>query len=496
MRRASGTPAATLTAPSAYTRVVTSATSYGTAPELSLLTAYQVASSAGTAGGQAAASSPATVGVNFLVTLPATSTAGSGATVTGAVLAASFAMPAGTVSGGSAPVTSASSTFEQVWRSGGMTVVYSAAATTGGVPVQGAQDLRPIGGQIMDTTKAGVRRTLTLDLAPDLISGTPLYELLTPAGTQLKVTAHCSAGSVPIVDVAMGVFDVDAEQVSEGGGKITLTAPDKWDRIRRARFLQPQASSPGIPVVQQITLLVQGALGAGETVLNLASSAAQVGALTWDRDRDKAIQDLARSIGAWVYFDEFGQCTIADIPTMGSSADGLINSGSNGVLTSLDRSRTRQGAYNVVVVSSSASTGEAFPTQYIWDDDPNSPTYAGKDPLHDPGSAGPFGIVPVFYSSPILASVTDARQAGAAILATTVGLASQVSLGGVPNPKLKAGQVIDVLPPPIQWSADRVLERHVCETVTHPLVFDSSSQPMTIAGRSTRVDPYVSDVSG
>jgi hypothetical protein len=55
-----------------------------------------------------------------------------------------------------------------------------------GVPVPGATDLRPIGGSITDTTKPGVRRTLTLELAP-----TPgLYDLLSPIGTVLVVTAH------------------------------------------------------------------------------------------------------------------------------------------------------------------------------------------------------------------------------------------------------------------------------------------------------------------
>jgi hypothetical protein len=47
---------------------------------------------------------------------------------------------------------------------------------------------------------------------------------------------------------------------------VSLTAPDKWDRIRRARFLLPQSSSPGVPVWSQITMLMQGALGTSESV--------------------------------------------------------------------------------------------------------------------------------------------------------------------------------------------------------------------------------------
>jgi hypothetical protein len=52
--------------------------------------------------------------------------------------------------------------------------------------VPGAADLRPIGGSITDTTKPGVRRMLTLELAPE----PGLYDLLSPIGTTLVVTAR------------------------------------------------------------------------------------------------------------------------------------------------------------------------------------------------------------------------------------------------------------------------------------------------------------------
>jgi hypothetical protein len=198
-----------------------------------------------------------------------------------------------------------------------------------------------------------------------------------------------------------------------------------------------------------------------------------------------------------VYFDRTGQAVIADIPTIGAHADWLVNAGSeSAVLVSIDRQRSRQNTYNVVVVSSSAAEGDAFPPQVVFDHDINSPTYAGTDPLNDPGSAGPFGIVPMFYSSPIVGSVSEALTAGTAILAQTVGLASSVSLSAVPNPQVDAWDVIDVLPPAQQWAPDRVFERHVVDTVVHPLAFGDSASPMTITGRSTRSDPYVSDVSG
>jgi hypothetical protein len=208
-----GSVVATLGLPSAFASSVACQTAYSGSPQVEMLGGWYVTTGTGTVGGTTGSSAPNSIGVNALVVLPASTTAGSGATVTGVAIAVSLAMPAGTASGTAASPTTAVSTYEQVWRSGGMTVYYSVKVSTAGVPVQGAQDLRPVGGQIVDTNKPGGRRLLTLDLAPELIGGSPIYELLTPAGTRLTVTAHCSAGSVPIVDVPMGVFDVDSAHV-------------------------------------------------------------------------------------------------------------------------------------------------------------------------------------------------------------------------------------------------------------------------------------------
>jgi hypothetical protein len=357
-------------------------------------------------------------------------------------------------------------------------ITYTVDASRAGVAVAGATGLRPTGGGVTDTSRPGVRRTLNLELA----GGTDLYELLAPTGTMLTVTANVVYTSRQAQAVPMGVFDVDADTLSEGNGAVSLTAPDKWARIQRAQFLKPQASSRGALVVDQITALIRGALGASETVNVTATSTATVGALTWDRDRAEAINQLAKQIGAWVYFDREGTATVADLPVIGMSADWLIDASASGVLIELDREQSRADAYNVVVVDSSAASGAKFTPQMAWDSDPASPTYAGTNPLTNPSSAGPFGIVPYFYSSPILTSGTMALRAARTTLARVVGLASQVSLTAVPNPAIDAGQVIDVLPP----GTGRAIERHIADTVSHP--FAGGTQ--RIEGRSTRTEDY------
>jgi hypothetical protein len=371
-------------------------------------------------------------------------------------------------------------TFRQAIR-GSLAIAYTVDATLGGAPVAGAQGMRPVGGQITDTTKAGVRRTLTLDLAPE----PGLFDRLAPIGTTLTVTARVRYTDRRTVDIPMGVFDVDSQSLTEGGGGVSLTAPDRWVRIQRARFLGPQQSQPHNTVVGEIQRLVQGALGAGEPVVTTATSLATVGTLTWEKDRAKAITDLADQIGAWVFFDRTGVCTVADRPTIGATADWLVDASAYGVATAIDRQRSRADARNVIVVSSSASDGEKFPIQYVYDDDPQSPTYAGTDPLNAPGTAGPFGIVPGYFDTPLNHTEVSARDAGRTILARVMGLTSSVSLGQVPNPAVDAGDVLEVVPPRERYDIPRVSELHMADNVAHPLTVGDAT---SIQGRSTRAD--------
>jgi len=360
---------------------------------------------------------------------------------------------------------------------GPVTIRYTVDATRGGQTV--AAGLTPLGGSITDTTKAGIRRSLSLELAP----ARGLFDALAPTGTRLAVTCHVQYANRAVADIPMGVFVIDGNSIAEGGGSITLSAPDKWAEITRARFVGPASSNPALTVTSQIATLIKGGLGADEPVNVLSGSTVRMTQQTWEKDRDKAILDAATAIGAWVYFDRQGVATIADQPAPGASAHWTADASSAGVLTELDRERSRGDVYNVVVVSSSATEGELFPTQWVWDTDPASPTYAGTDPRTAPETAGPFGISVAYYDTPLLRTVSAARAAGGSILRRTRAIAEKASWSQVPNPAVDAGDLIDVLPPPAYRGHYPHPERHLADTVTHPLTVGPEQN---IDGRSSR----------
>lgn len=351
------------------------------------------------------------------------------------------------------------------------------AAVATGLPV--------LGGFVTDDSSAGVRRTLDLELAPQL----GLWDLLAPIGTEIRprmVTRYLNGTTESI---PLGVFDIDAQSMAYGaGGSVKLAGSDKWARIQRARFLKPQASTRGITISAQIVKLIQGALGAGEPVNNFATSTATVGSVVWERDRDQTIQDLAKSIGAYVSFDRDGVAEIRDLPTSSATTVWTVDASETGVLLDAQRDRDRKRTYNVVVVASDKADGEApFAPQIVWDTDPDSPTYAGFNPLTNPGSAGPFGIVPYFYTSPLLRNAGQALDAGRKILARTTGLASQLGLTAIRNHALDSLDPIGVLLPAERYDQEQPFERHIIDRVTHPLL---PTGTQTIDTRSTRTDEF------
>jgi hypothetical protein len=110
-----------------------------------------------------------------------------------------------------------------------------------------------------------------------------------------------------------------------------------------------------------------------------------------------------------VYFDRSGVATIADVPDGSSAIVWLIDASGDGVLVDVDRERSRDHHLQRRRRLLRRPTGNV-PGQYVWDDDPQSPTYAG--PTSPFASGTPFGIVPYYYDTPILDTVARPGRPG------------------------------------------------------------------------------------
>jgi hypothetical protein len=318
------------------------------------------------------------------------------------------------------------------------------------------------GGSVTVSSDRGVRRKLDVT-----ITDTTLWDLLVP-GVELRAYRGVAFLNGQTEYSALGVFRVDRRSISAGisDSIVVSSAPDRFARVQRARFTSPEASTLGALVRDEIRrLMVDAVPAAGYEVT--ATSAATVGALVWDRDRDEAInKDLAPAIGAEAYFDPDGNIVVRDEPTIVTAPVWTVDAGvSSAVLVSGSRSVDDSRTYSGVVVRPSNVDGAVpFTPQIVWDTDPLSPTYVSV-----------YGQVPYFYSSPVITTAAQALSAANTLLPKVTSFNSQLDLTVAANPALEPGDVLTVR------FLDGLEQRHMVDSLTIPLGLGD----MTIATRSS-----------
>jgi hypothetical protein len=124
------------------------------------------------------------------------------------------------------------------------------------------------------------------------------------------------------------------------------------------------------------------------------------------------------------------------------------------------------------VTGDSGSGGAVIGPVFLWDDNPDSLTYAGPDPVNDPLAPARLGLPQVRvrtgrYSSALITSLDQANDVAAAQLADSLGVQASLSFTSVCNPALEPGDVVLV------EVAEGLWERHLID-----------SNPYTLGGAS------------
>lgn len=331
-------------------------------------------------------------------------------------------------------------------------------------------------GEVTLDATAKIRRTVSVEV-PNTDS---LWSLLTVPGTELRpYRAVTDSGRQTVYAwVPLGRMEVDTPRIGyhPQTGNLTVTGGDYWRKVQAAEFLVPGIAEFGTVIATQITTFLQQALP-GVTIINTLTSPYYLGSKVWETDRAGAITEMVDALGAEVFFDALGRAVVQEIPQVSGTAVWTVDADSDtGVLLDASREQTLQRTRNVVVCTSTAVEGEpGFDPVIVWDTDLASPTYAGTDPLNNPGSAGPFGVRPDRLSSPLINTVEQAQQAATLRLGKVSGAGRKLSLTATVNPGLEPGDTIAVqLPRDV--AGRRLLEAHIVDSVTVPLVPDAVQQ--------------------
>jgi hypothetical protein len=344
----------------------------------------------------------------------------------------------------------------------------------GGVRVDryGDDGIPTYGGEVDVDPGKQVRRVLS-GLKVDATD--EMWDLLSPPGTELRVFRGFRYLNGETEVVPVGVFVVPNLSETYGGdwsGQVG-SASDRMILVQRARFTRPRAMPVGMRIADAIGMLVGEVLG---TASVLASSTAVTGpGLVYERDRGKAIEEMAASIGADVYCAPDGSPMVVDTPQLAATSVWTVNGvGDDSILYKADRDRSFDRVYSGVVASPAQIDGAApFDPVEVWDEDPTSPTYY----------LGPFGKVPYFLTSPHFQHAGQAWVAASTLLPQVTGLRAQLTLEAETNPALEGRDTITAALPPRQRGATAVTERHLVGPFSVPLTPDGTQRIATLSAQ-------------
>lgn len=361
--------------------------------------------------------------------------------------------------------------FDQAVRDGGRVVARADVLAQGLTTVPG---IAISAGSVRADRAGFVRRSATVTVAAPALVPRLATDLLAPYGSEVRLWRGVVLPDGSEEVLCVGTFVIwDAEDSQPFDGA-RIAGYDRMKLVEQARFLYPRTMGEGSITGRLQQLLTEAVPWAGALNVRAGVVDRAAGQVTYDESRADAVRDMAASLGAECYCDPLGTFQLAPIPDPTGPVDWLLDAGDGGALTGARRKLSRDGVYNAVVAKGTGTGLESAPISVpAYDDDPWSPTYA-LGPSLLTGRA--FGLSPMFYASPLLASQEQADMAARSRLRDVTGLQRSVSVDGIVQPALEPGDIIGI-------RSGAGVEQHLAESFAIDL--GAASGSMRIDTRTT-----------
>lgn len=252
---------------------------------------------------------------------------------------------------------------------------------------------------------------------------------LAAAGQILKVSLGVQIGLGAVEWFQRGEF-VLISTVPDGQGALRVTAAGKLYLVQEAGFVSP--FQPSGTIAGTLRALVEPALSVDLT--DAPTDRSVPGAINWD-DRLGAVNELLDSWPAVARINELGYLDV-DADTVPTTAVRSFSSDYGGTVITTAGSATRDGGFNVVVATGTASDGgevrgAAYVTAGPW-------AYSG-------GTANPLPV-PFGYASPLLTTNPQCEAAARTVLARKMRQAvlDRYTVTCTPDPTIQLGDPITV----------------------------------------------------
>lgn len=274
-----------------------------------------------------------------------------------------------------------------------------------------------------------------------------------------------------------GRYTVERPELTPTGLSVELSGLE--DEIRDAGLPTARTLGPAVarPLVEEligealpgVPVSWRAGVNAGQLIPQLLAEEDRWSVLSSGTDSTGTGTGIAEALAAEIWADARGVITVGAVPTLDDPVVWRIGRGPGGVLIEPRPSQSSEGLANVWAVTGDAGDGSIpIGPVYAWDDDPNSPTYAGPDPVGDPLAPQRLGLWHVRlrvqrYSSAVITTLAQAHDVAAAKLANSLGVQASLSLTAVCNPALEPGDVIKVEVTPGVW------EKHLVDSLSYTL---------------------------
>jgi hypothetical protein len=326
----------------------------------------------------------------------------------------------------------------------------------------------PIGGSVT-VERAAVERRADVNFfdATSTLTPTELTSLLSPGtGNNLRIWrgVRYPDGTEELVPLITG-------RIARSSGSwpnLSVSVYDFGWVIARARVEQPYVISAGENVVTAVTNLLADRFGSLQ--FNFPSTTQTTPLIVLEESADPWDQAyrMTEAIGRRLHFNPLAVPQMADETAPVVDAVWSYQEGPDALIVDLELDLDVEGHYNAVIVTGESPELDVPVRAVAYNTDPSSPTQWG----------GPFGKVPMFYSSEFITTTAQAQQTANSMLLKELGMEAQIQVTGLVNPAHEVGDLVA-----IRRLASGVDANYYLDNVTIPL----KGATTTMQFRSQRV---------
>ena len=243
--------------------------------------------------------------------------------------------------------------------------------------------------------------------------------------------------------VPLGRFLITS--VEPGPSTVRVTGKSLLQRLEEDRLTEPMAPDPAGSMSSELRRLIGSRMG---LIIDPALRDYPCPSMAWGESRIDAVYEIARAWPAVVREGGDGILYLSPpTPDPTSRPELRLSDGAEGTVVGVAASVSRDKIYNRVIARGQESSDEGSPS-----------FQAVADQLTGPMRVdGPYGVVPRFFSSPLITSVAQAKSTAEAMLADAVRKKIKVPVEHAPDPRIRLGAHVEVETRPVDGATTRTM---------------------------------------